>query len=384
MRLGFYYVLSVPYAAGFACFGGPVFGGFRLTGWIFTAMLAVAPIVFLLDRSPVRYQGWMWMPWVSIVVLSLMWVDTIGLKSIQDVCQIVTPFIIAPIASKALKTDRDLGALLRGFSHCAWILAGGIALRFLSDSAVLARPMAMTAAIVGCVFVARFREDPLLSLVGWGTCLLVSTLTGSRMATLAILLEWLVVPRFRRQALRIFAAVMIAGVAVALFYTPVFQQRFFFNEGGTLSDLKRGEFSDTGRFEAWSDLWSEVVRHPLIGSGANSSSAMVKQYWVGSDKPHNDYLRILLEQGSIGLTLFLVGVFGQVMSLRRLGFSGTGLGVEIRSAAFVGIMVFLVMAVTDNPIIYGVWFTHPLFVLLGASYSGPAVRRTSEDAEGGP
>ena len=44
MRLGYYYVLSVPYAAGFACFGGPFVGGFRITGWVFVVMLAAAGI----------------------------------------------------------------------------------------------------------------------------------------------------------------------------------------------------------------------------------------------------------------------------------------------------------------------------------------------------
>jgi hypothetical protein len=67
--------------------------------------------------------------------------------------------------------------------------------------------------------------------------------------------------------------------------------------------------------------------------------------------------------------LFLLGVVGQLLSLWKLRFSGSDQKAVFRSAAFMGILVFLLMAVTDNPIIYGVWFMHPLFVLIGASYS---------------
>jgi hypothetical protein len=350
-------------------------GGFRLTGWIFAVMLTMAPVVFLLDKTPSRFPIWIWFPWIAIVGLSLTWADSVDRRTIQDVCQILTPFVIAPIASKALKTDEDLGTLVRAFNHCSWILVGGLVARFVFGVVVLARPMAMTAAVVGCVFVAGFRERRRWAILGWGRSLLVTALTGSRMATLAVLSEWLLLPRYRRHGARIVAALFIASLAVALFYTPIFQQRFFLDDEGTISDLSSGEFSDTGRFETWAQLWEEVEERPLLGSGANSASGMVKRVWEGSDKPHNDYLKILIEQGAIGLSLFLLGVIGQVLNLRRQIRPGHGLGAVIQSAAQLGVIVFLLMAVTDNPIIYGVWFMHPLFVLLGASYAQPTVQR---------
>ena len=49
MRLSLFYVLSVPYVAGLACFGGPAIGAYRLTGWVFVVMLALAPLVFAFD-----------------------------------------------------------------------------------------------------------------------------------------------------------------------------------------------------------------------------------------------------------------------------------------------------------------------------------------------
>jgi len=43
------------------------------------------------------------------------------------------------------------------------------------------------------------------------------------------------------------------------------------------------------------------------------------------------------------------------------------------AAALLGWFVFLISACTDNPLIYAVWFTNPLFALMGAAY-GVATR----------
>ena len=370
MRLGFYYTLSVPYVAGLACYGWPAIGGFRLTGWVFAVMLAAAPVVYLADRTPNRFPVWIWLPWILIVILSLTWADQVDAGSLQYVFQILTPFVIAPIASKAIKSEADLSLLLRSFKHCVMILFVGVVLRSAGVSPFHDRTMAMTAALVGCVFLSQFRTNRLAAVTGWGACLLVAGLTGSRMATLALLLEWLLLPNYRRHIHRFVLAVMIAALSVALFYTPVFQERFFPETGGTLEDLTKGEFSSTGRFEVWEVLVKEIARRPFFGAGADASSRIVEQVWgFGIDKPHNDYLRILIEQGTIGLSIFLLGVMCQITSLWNRRFPLGDQRVVTQSAAHLGMLVFLIMAMTDNPIAYGVWFMHPLFVLIGVSYS---------------
>ena len=111
LRLDYYYVLSVPYVAGFSCFSGLAVGGFRLTGWVFVIMLAAAPFVYWMDRSTSRFPLWIWLPWIVIVIGSLSWADTYDLHTFQDVLQAITPFVIAPIASKAFKSIKDIEAL---------------------------------------------------------------------------------------------------------------------------------------------------------------------------------------------------------------------------------------------------------------------------------
>jgi hypothetical protein len=360
-----------------ACFGGPEIGGFRLTGWIFAVMLALAPLVFLLDRTPNRFPISFWIPWVVVVLSSIMWADEIGRWQLQDALQIVTPFVIAPIASKTVQNQRDMAALLRGFTHCLFILLAATSLYFVVGANVLVRPMALTAALVGCVFVAQVKDRPATAIIGWLGCLLITGLTGSRIATLALLLEWFLMPGWRRLWPKVLIGVSVFTLGIALFYTPVFQQRFFGEDRGSIADVGRGEYETAGRREAWAELIEEVKRRPWIGAGVGSSLGFTQQVWEQSDKPHNDYLRILLEQGTLGLLCFLYGVTRQLFSLRKDLMSRHDGRSVIRRAAIVGFLVLLVVAYTDNPIIYGVWFMHPLLVLAGASYSSgaPAVTR---------
>ncbi|MDB4306205.1 O-antigen ligase family protein [bacterium] len=377
MKLGLFYVLSVPYVAGLACFGGPVIGGFRLTGWVFVIMLATAPLVFLLDRTPTRFPITCWIPWVTVVFLSLGWVDEIGRWQLQDACQIATPFVIAPIASKAIKNEQDIALLLRGFNHCLLILLAATGLHFFSTVTVFVRPMALTAALVGCVFVAQVRNRPTLAIVGWLGCLLIAGLTGGRIATVALLMEWVLLPGFRRSWQKLVMGALILILAITLFYTPLFQERFFGEDNrGTLADVKSGDYISSGRFTAWPILFEEVKRRPWIGSGISSSGDLVKAVWEQATKPHNDYLRVLLEQGALGLFCLIYGVTCQLVSLRKNLTSRHDERDVIRKAAILGFFVFLIVAFTDNPIVYGVWFMHPLLALAGASYPSGAAAST--------
>lgn len=383
MRLSLLYVLTVPYVAGLASFGGPTVGGFRLTGWVFVVMLATAPAVLILDRTPSKFPLHWWLPWLAMVFVSLTWTDAIGRWEVQDAFQIATPFVIAPIASMAFTSRRDVDLLLRSFNHCLMILVVATGIFFVAGANVLVRPLSLTAALVGCVFVAQMTERPRTAILGWATCLAITTVTGSRIATVALLLEWVLVPGLRRLWPRVVVGVSIVVLAIGLLYTPVFQQRFFGEEGGSIADIGRGDYQTSGRREVWPELLRDVMRRPWLGAGVGSSGLLTSQVWEESSKPHNDYLRILLEQGVLGLACFLYGVGRQLYSLRSDLDRRPAGGAVLNKAAILGFLVLLIVAYTDNPIVYGVWFMHPLLVLAGASYSRGA-RSTVRGGQGSP
>jgi hypothetical protein len=77
---------------------------------------------------------------------------------------------------------------------------------------------------------------------------------------------------------------------------------------------------------------------------------------------------VWFETGVIGLVLF-VGVFFWLMKQVHSRMSeADGVLREAFAAAFLGMLVFAINACTDNPLQYNLWFTNPLFALIGACY----------------
>lgn len=268
--------------------------------------------------------------------------------------------------------------------HCMAIAWVGYALSLTDmgdDIGVAFRPMALTACFAGCVFAASLPREPLWSLAGWGACLALAFLGGSRIATFALLVVWAACPLVGRLPARLAVLGVVAVLGLAIFFSDVFQERFFGEEGGGLSEVAAGDFDSGGRFETWPRIWQEAREHLVLGHGVGESRGFVAQVWPGTDKPHNDYLRIIFEQGLVGLALFVGVVLAQIWALRQLLARHRG---EVRTAfgaAYLGLIVLLVVALTDNPISYGVWYMHPLFALMGAAY-GVAARPPTTAARG--
>jgi O-antigen ligase len=164
----------------------------------------------------------------------------------------------------------------------------------------------------------------------------------------------------------------MAALAIGtwIFYTPMFQARFFYRGSGTLADVLRGDFDTSGRFEAWPVLWEEAFKRPLLGSGVGSSMVFLEsgQSGLTMTHPHNDYLRIAFEVGFIGLACFVVVLVWQVFELSRRIRNSSGLVRNTFAMALMGWFVFAIMALTDNIIIYTVHYMVPLFALMGAAY----------------
>ena len=74
--------------------------------------------------------------------------------------------------------------------------------------------------------------------------------------------------------------------------------------------------------------------------------------------PHNDYIRLLYDLG-IGLMLFLAVVCRQLWMLGREVRAPRASTQQTFGAAWLGLATFLVIAFSDNPIIYNVWYMDP-------------------------
>ena len=70
----------------------------------------------------------------------------------------------------------------------------------------------------------------------------------------------------------------------------------------------------------------------------------------------------------VGLGLFLGVMAWQMLDVTSQIGQSDGYTQWAFVASFLGLMLFLIMAMTDNPILYNLWFMNPLFAVMGAAY----------------
>lgn len=376
-RLGYLLMLSVPLVAVFSLDGVHI-AGFNYTGWIWVVQF-LAALALLQAEMAVRHQlpralsCWPWCVFGAFLASSLLWCDIWSLRNVQDVAQIGMPLLMGVIASIFIRTERQLLALLRCFG-----ITAGISLLLLpamklgavgNNEGLNERGLGLTAAVAGTVLLAGTRCAFWPALAGWTICLLVTVLTGSRMATICLIIAPVLHPLFNKWIAKLFALVLMALLAVGVFHTETFQKRFFYSGSGSLADVWTGDFASLGRFEAWPAIWDEAWRRPILGHGVGTATKFVPTVWETVTHVHNDYLRLGFEVGLIGLLLFLLAAIWQLFSLRRLLREAEDQSVvqHALAAAYMGVLVFLVLASTDNPLMYNIWFTNPVFALLGGA-----------------
>jgi O-antigen ligase len=129
-------------------------------------------------------------------------------------------------------------------------------------------------------------------------------LTGSRGALLASIVALSVIPWTLtqvRRGVRVAAVVIMFGAAVlAAKFVP---EELFKRLSTTTSEISEGTMND--RLQIWKAGIEAVPARPLQGYGPGGWQ-MALTHELGFKGPHNTYLAILVDEGMIGLLLFLM------------------------------------------------------------------------------
>ena len=104
--------------------------------------------------------------------------------------------------------------------------------------------------------------------LGWGACLAITVVTGSRMASLAMLLQPILNPVVRGPLRRLAAVMVVGAIGVGIYLTPMFQERFFHGDSGDIGQLASGDFDSPAEFEAWPIVLEEAPNAPYWGMGS--------------------------------------------------------------------------------------------------------------------
>jgi hypothetical protein len=376
--LGYLYILAVPLGAGLATVVGVNIAGVAYTGLMWSFFLVVGAVLILAERDPasdnrIYFPLAMWIPWVGFLWLSLSWCKDLELRNLQDALQITMPLLVGAAASLFVRSEEQLNRLLRIFGPTLllltfWVIVEHYGVLEKLKLEVADRSLALTAGLTGCVLMSWFPARIFGPLLCWACAVGLTVLTGSRMATLALLLVPVLHPLYRSklQNVVVLGASMVLGLL--LFYTPTFQERFFYTGSGTLQDVYEGDFLTFGRFETWPDIWEEAWRQPWLGHGIGTAYNFVPTVWEEMHFCHNDYLRVGFELGLVGLCLFVAVLAWQIRHVWVRMRQSEGVLRTAFAASWLGLMVFVISAWTDNTLSYNLWYMNPLFAVMGAAY----------------
>ncbi|MGP0029276.1 MAG: O-antigen ligase family protein [Acidimicrobiales bacterium] len=307
----------------------------------------------------------------------------------QELCVFIT-FVGIMAGMAALAPKDAIRTVVRILTPISWVLS----LLFLSLIAVKglgeAKSIGATRgyAIEACLLTAS-------AMVGWRIlkmrwtkplCVLVPLtvlLSLSRTATVAVIcvltIGYAMTSPKKPKIYKVVIGLIVGLGSVALLvdYWPPLRDRF---SGGDNGHLLGVSINTEGRARAWSLLWHSATgswTHFLFGQGVGSATTFTKTY-VGPafPQPHNDYLRLLFDEGIVGFCLFVGAMLWLLIRAYR-GARRRDLSVDASAshvAAFLALMVLLIMMTTDNPIVYP-FVMYPAACFIGLSLANGTRRR---------
>ncbi len=155
-------------------------------------------------------------------------------------------------------------------------------------------------------------KNKLLRLAAWCYCPVAGfgvLMTGSRMGFVILLFAVLLIVFWHLRRRPVYALVLIAMVAIFAVQVPGWMPTSTFERlASTTEALRSGEGGWSLRLQIWTAGLKTFPRHPIIGTGSGSfptvTSPELEATIAQEHKAHNVYLRVLVELGVIGMTLF--------------------------------------------------------------------------------
>lgn len=122
-----------------------------------------------------------------------------------------------------------------------------------------------------------------------------------------------------------------------------------------------------GRTNFWPIVWAGFMAAPVFGLGLGSSGAVIARHFPTDGAPiaHNEYLRLAADTGVVGVSLFSIAMFVWLGSALRAASQGSREVAEYAIPAAAGVIAWGIIAITDNPFDYYMYFTQYVGFLMG-------------------
>lgn len=335
-----------------------------------------------LARARIRVPGvfWAFLFW-AVTVSAISGFDRIGIQNLLSYFVLIGGAALAAATSSRHTGQRLMKILL----VVAWIRA----IAYIPDALLLltrghtllfaGRSYAIVSIVLIAVAVSahpRTKSSRALSYLLFAEILV----TGSRTASVAaaLILTFVVMHgRKRGQLLRgITISALLLGMGWALVTeVPAAHNRVF---SGDHASVHGFTINTEGRAAIWPAVIKAARRNPWTGSGAGTATAAARANHAEGGEPHNDYLRLWADFGYIGAVLWVVGAALTLVRCWRRASMREGVDAQLHRCAFLALAGTLVVAITDNVLIYS-FSLLPLAALIGTSLAHSPAPETVRD-----
>ena len=380
-RLGSAVLMALSWGTAASAIGGSrlAFAGREFTGylWVVQATIGGLALAFCRGRRS-SFPFSVWLPWLIWITLLC---DFGDVACVQRTLMLWAGPIVAASTSVVVRGERQLIWLLQSLRAIVLTTLAFMSMAKLglfppgiwfNGSSLMAICLAASALVPGVL--RRNAADTAL----WLCCLGLCGLRAFRATIVTCALTLPLTPlrlSFAKRSLTIMCFVVCVCAVLAL---PNVRGKMLKNTGyDSLLDLMRNpqDLYSSGRFYMWGEYVREARKRPLLGHGGNAS------YWFGMNlaewaHPHCEYIRVLFDYGIVGLALLGVAIINTLITAYRGVRNASSLVVRDGwVVTFGGFVSLALLGITDNVILYIVFFGCLLFGVLGATHSVHALHR---------
>lgn len=253
------------------------------------------------------------------------------LSSVKELSRYISIFFSFALGATLIKKSQDLTKLIKIIIFSSLIPAGVALVQFFLGTGLvegdivrvygtMAHPnmlafyllLPITLSIFIFLTVKKTRLESYIYLVIAVFLSFILIYTYTRGAYVALILIFILVGllKFRK-------FLMIAGLGLLIFYVASFsfQQRF----NTIFQSDPYGSIS--WRLGLYRDSFTYVMESPIIGQGVGLAETIIashRDFRLGATQPHNDYIRLALDGGVIGLIIYLLLIIALFNGLIKL------------------------------------------------------------------
>jgi len=359
-----------------------VFLGKPLCGYVWVLQGAFAALALALCRKgPITFPVLAWLPWLVWIAIRC---DFGDFGTAQRTIMLLAAPFVGMAASAVIVRREDLAWLLGAFRiivPVSAVLFLAFQLRLLPTGIWVGGAAGiMTLCLAGSYCAPYVYEGRLKYVLMWLCCVAVCAFSGGRMATATSISTLPLSPARKPLSSRVFLSVVAAALALVVFSLPHMEEKM--SRSGTATPMEIMEnpddLYDSGRSGMWEAYWDEAWKTPVFGAGGNASNYFGASI-AGWAHPHNEYLRVFFDYGILGLLLLGAPMgYTLIYTHRAIRAASDRVLRDAWTVSCGGLISMLLLAITDNVILYVAFFGCLLFGILGAAHGVEATEGQAE------